>query len=1176
MDVPLIDAEAQYALSALESSPYDSDAYNTADARIHFGPLTSPEKKFVSTVARSSNLHAHTVNSSLRRSPRLSSPHPMLSLRAAIIVSTEAGGVSDEIRDKGSRSIDLSRLGTPDNELVLPDEPSSVLASRIIRAQDNPSPPPKGLEFIATDDTSLSVSPTPPFECSPHPQLFDSDNFGLSSGSLTPDDHGHSVEYSTATTATPDLISFDSLSASEDGFRSSIIELGITVQPDDIPSVDDLFTRSPSPLPLRTDVSLAIPLVAASSSENGGADGSKVRFEMTPESLDERSVIHSLFHDVDELLAGSPQLGTHCSPEAVPPQESSPAETHVGAPVRSGSCQGAYDIAPLIEKGEATLSNVLADDTGMRRISEEGRQLGVPIEADIMNNLEVTLSQDDKDKKQPIIDELTRERTPRKRDREALKTPTQAEYRILGSLSPTSTNLLTQLLPSQGSTQTFEARTYGNVEEQVFSSSPQLLPIPTGSISPVRFSSPVRGNPQKASDKPRLQPVALDDPSRTPARRIAIDEAVTQGYISPQKAVRLADVGRAPTFNIRPNDSPARRVNIAETPLPSSPKKWQGIRFGSPTRSVSRQRSASTEPQGPVFSKGRNQDRTRSSQQPLPSKDMSFSQSQTVSSSSTMPSATHRPAKLPFPIISSRTHFPNVTDDESEHGARMSSPIKHQEVSSSIKSGLKQTTSKIPRGVKPYARPLLSRPTDKEISKPALLRTVEQPKAGNSTRTLPKPTDIRVDVVSGSISNEKPESVPAIPSTTTVSSTLKRKRMPEKASPVRKSRPVVLLRQVPKVAGPPPQSTDVKKAVQPIRRVVDRQPEPLPVQVLPRGTDQSSHLEEGGILKVIPEDTAPVVTPTSSLISHNSLSPLPSAVKLSEEPSTSDNRRRTTRPRKPVRPVSSDDVFGGSELRSAPSRRKGNVQPLRSDGTFSSMTAVALKALTSSNTIKNQKYLAAKLETKVIRKEGTRPESPAVKIRTISQRMQDEKAKQRKERATRRAKRGDEGSSGMEQTEMDEESDSGESSDWDDQNSSPNFKKHKRGPGEQEDYETPVRSERQAKRPRVREEGEEALREGRRVKWDRCLFTTIYVDEVKVGTRPAPKGDLVTKGCLAPTAKAAPLDNMGNLPETDTSLGGLVEENVEVKKFVYDNDVEPLSPVIMVKNTRLRSKRAKS
>jgi hypothetical protein len=52
------------------------------------------------------------------------------------------------------------------------------------------------------------------------------------------------------------------------------------------------------------------------------------------------------------------------------------------------------------------------------------------------------------------------------------------------------------------------------------------------------------------------------------------------------------------------------------------------------------------------------------------------------------------------------------------------------------------------------------------------------------------------------------------------------------------------------------------------------------------------------------------------------------------------------------------------------------------------------------------------------------------------------------------------------------------------------------------------------------------------------------------------------------------LDTLGNLPNADTPLTDLVYENIVVKKFVYDNDPQP--PALAVKNTRSRSKKAKS
>jgi hypothetical protein len=179
------------------------------------------------------------------------------------------------------------------------------------------------------------------------------------------------------------------------------------------------------------------------------------------------------------------------------------------------------------------------------------------------------------------------------------------------------------------------------------------------------------------------------------------------------------------------------------------------------------------------------------------------------------------------------------------------------------------------------------------------------------------------------------------------------------------------------------------------------------------------------------------------------------------------------------------------------------------------MSAVALKALTSSNTNRNQRYLAAKLETEVVRKEGARPESPAVKIRTIAQREQEEKGIQRKTRAERRARRSDDG--------LSETDEAGESSMYSDGADSSPLRRHMWGPGDEEEYESP-KVNRPAKRMREgsgsdgEEEGEK-----KRVKWDRGLSTTIFLDEVEPRTKARPKEDMIKKGCLTPKAKV--IDN---------------------------------------------------
>ena len=346
---------------------------------------------------------------------------------------------------------------------------------------------------------------------------------------------------------------------------------------------------------------------------------------------------------------------------------------------------------------------------------------------------------------------------------------------------------------------------------------------------------------------------------------------------------------------------------------------------------------------------------------------------------------------------------------------------------------------------------------------------------------------------------------------------LKRKRGVETAPVTPKSRPVVVLRQVPRIApssdatqvniGRPVRSTNVKESVpqtvQGVRRV-------QPIQPIQQNSDVDAH--ETPIVEVKSDTT----TSKPGDVIGKLRSPSPNAseqsVPLMTEPST---RRRTTRLRKPAHPTAVADVFTDSAPLQ-PRRRVNKVQS-SGDGVFAGMSAVALRALTSSNTLKNQKYMAAKLETEVVRKPGARPESPAVKIKPILQRQRESKGKERGDRADRRARRHD-GRIEEGQSDTDRQSDVGDSSavdfdsDWDDQSSSPLRKRHKRAPGDEEDHETPLR-------PRTGNENEDEAAEKRRVKWDRGLFTTIYLDEVTVGIRRPPKENIATKGCLAAAAK---------------------------------------------------------
>lgn len=242
-----------------------------------------------------------------------------------------------------------------------------------------------------------------------------------------------------------------------------------------------------------------------------------------------------------------------------------------------------------------------------------------------------------------------------------------------------------------------------------------------------------------------------------------------------------------------------------------------------------------------------------------------------------------------------------------------------------------------------------------------------------------------------------------------------------------------------------------------------------------------------------------------------------SSLHLNSDGDESSSRlRRTSRTRKPAQQQYVLDVFSDISTRPPPARRKPQS---RTEGDwFMGMSATALKALTTSNTTKNQQTVAV-LATEVIRKEGLRPESPTVKARTILQKQRDERDTRRRERAQRRTQTSEEGygSRDMEgKTELDERLSLGARADHD-ENDCAIPQKHRRGPGDEEDYETPERPERIIEPLRL--EGVDGkVKQMKQVKWHRGLSTTIYLGEVDPRPKSLPK-NAVARGCLAPTSK---------------------------------------------------------
>ena len=60
--------------------------------------------------------------------------------------------------------------------------------------------------------------------------------------------------------------------------------------------------------------------------------------------------------------------------------------------------------------------------------------------------------------------------------------------------------------------------------------------------------------------------------------------------------------------------------------------------------------------------------------------------------------------------------------------------------------------------------------------------------------------------------------------------------------------------------------------------------------------------------------------------------------------------------------------------------------------------------------------------------------------------------------------------------------------------------------------------------------------------------------------------------------QALRLDTLGNLPQTELPLTDLVQENITIKKFVYDDDDDDTTvpELIVAKNTRSKRRKNRS
>lgn len=111
-------------------------------------------------------------------------------------------------------------------------------------------------------------------------------------------------------------------------------------------------------------------------------------------------------------------------------------------------------------------------------------------------------------------------------------------------------------------------------------------------------------------------------------------------------------------------------------------------------------------------------------------------------------------------------------------------------------------------------------------------------------------------------------------------------------------------------------------------------------------------------------------------------------------------------------------------------------------------------------------------------------------------------------------------------------------------------RKHVRGPGDEEEYETPLRLPKPSRL--------DPNKIAKNVRWDRGLAKSISewaAEQLANQAREAAAAaEAVRKGCLARDATTLHLDHLGNVPDANAPLDDLGSERVVVTRFVYDDD----------------------
>ncbi|PCH38213.1 hypothetical protein WOLCODRAFT_161386 [Wolfiporia cocos MD-104 SS10] len=702
------------ALSPLSSASEDTDAVDTETARVYFGPLKPSEQKYAAVGAQPTPL---------RRSARLSSmatPH------------VGAGDSDAGTSNAPSRDESVSRVGTPIEDVLPSDEPSIILASKILRAHDNPSPPP---------------SPPPEVHVSPRlDALFDvSEAFTSEAVPFTTETPIDPAQMTADVAITqPDLITFDSPSTPSRSVH--IAQLRPTERLDAPPpsllatgaTVDDLLSMSPQPPP-------PAPFMPQAISQSVSGE--------TTDSVDsETQVLEAL--SGEESAPAEQELLVEVERNADPrtPLRRSTRRRRTSSPARpklvSVQNDSTLPYASTSTDDDDVAPQLFAPTTPLR-FKKKNRKSSRSPSRDIMGD---SISYDTENA-QPNSTQYIAEAQG------VQETHAPETERELRSLSPTSNDVLMQVLfgasePTEQPPQELIPSSEPASESNAAVPGPALTD--SQAAQPIVPASDIQRTPQPILSTPTR---ALDV-SRTPARRVPIAQAIVQGTFSPQKQSSSAASGQtkpsgvgigtlgSPVFKRSalddPTRTPAKRVPLKEALAAASTqpqdKGKAPVRHASPALDLSRERtrSGSTEPRPSRRAEKAAAEPTRPFVSALAAARSSKPSLDTASKSRSALTKSYlnkdEPLKtLPFPVVPSRRTPGSTSEADTVRSKLKPSPpepiVVSSPPSSPAKAGsiLKQpsagASSRIPRiGTKPYARPTPVGPPATEKKPPLVAR----------------------------------------------------------------------------------------------------------------------------------------------------------------------------------------------------------------------------------------------------------------------------------------------------------------------------------------------------------------------------------------------------------------------------------------------------------------------